>query len=321
MKFTLLLIILAIITIQQKKSTILLDEFKKAKTLATTWEVCANRHCKFANMTIEEAERLFPLQQLQPDLLNPIEGLQYSEPKDDNINEEKYEDLPTNFDARSIWPNCIHPVRDQQMKCGSCYSHATSESLSDRFCIKSNQKINVVLSVQDTVSCGTLWCNGCDGCLPPYFWFHSTSSGLVTEDCYPYLAVQTECAISKKTCVDPKVTYKKYNAKFSSLKFPYKNINNVKQEIFTNGPVAFHFFVYLDYLSYKGGIYVPTSKTRVGSHLVKCIGWGYDETSKLNYWLIQDSQGTGFGENGFVRFAMGYCGIEDHVTYAEPLIE
>ena len=54
-------------------------------------------------------------------------------------------DIPESFDAREEWPDCIHPIRNQG-HCGSCWAFAGSEVLSDRFCIASYGKINVVLS-------------------------------------------------------------------------------------------------------------------------------------------------------------------------------
>jgi len=60
--------------------------------------------------------------------------------------------LPTSFDARTQWGNCIHPVMNQA-NCGSCWAFSASEALSDRFCIKTNKTVNVVLSPQNMVSC------------------------------------------------------------------------------------------------------------------------------------------------------------------------
>jgi len=42
--------------------------------------------------------------------------------------------LPDNFDARTKWPSCIHPVRDQA-QWGSCWAFALSGVLSDLFWI------------------------------------------------------------------------------------------------------------------------------------------------------------------------------------------
>jgi cathepsin B len=67
----------------------------------------------------------------------PVEGI----PEPDVYNDI----LPTAFDSRTKWPDCVHPIRDQA-KCGSCWAFGASETLSDRFCIASNGKTNVVLA-------------------------------------------------------------------------------------------------------------------------------------------------------------------------------
>jgi len=95
-----------------------------------------------------------------------------------------YLSVPEGFDSRTKWANCIHPVRDQQ-NCGSCWAFSSSEVLSDRFCIASNGKIDVVLSPQYQVSCdsGDLACQG--GRLPDV-WTFLENKGTVTDSCSPY---------------------------------------------------------------------------------------------------------------------------------------
>jgi C1A family cysteine protease len=53
--------------------------------------------------------------------------------------------VPTAFDSRTQWGSCIHPIRNQN-QCGSCWAFGATETLSDRFCIKTNGTTNVVLS-------------------------------------------------------------------------------------------------------------------------------------------------------------------------------
>lgn len=54
-------------------------------------------------------------------------------------------DAPKEFDSRTKWSNCIHPIRDQA-RCGSCWAFGASEVLSDRICIASNGSTDVVIS-------------------------------------------------------------------------------------------------------------------------------------------------------------------------------
>ncbi|MBL2098188.1 hypothetical protein ELI75_30940, partial [Klebsiella pneumoniae] len=72
-----------------------------------------------------------------------------------------YFTAPASFDSRVQWPNCIHPIRDQG-QCGSCWAFAAAETLSERVCIASQGKVNVILSPQYLVSCDSAN-YGCDG--------------------------------------------------------------------------------------------------------------------------------------------------------------
>lgn len=94
------------------------------------------------------------------------------------------EGVPDSFDSRTEWGDCIHAIRDQA-QCGSCWAFAASETLSDRFCIASGKKVDVVLSPQDMVSCDN-WNMGCNGGILPWAWSYLTSTGVVSDSCFPY---------------------------------------------------------------------------------------------------------------------------------------
>merc|ERR1712008_306554 len=85
-------------------------------------------------------------------------------------------------------------------RCGSCWAFSASEVLSDRFAIASKAK-SPVLSVEDMVSCdkGDL---GCHGGQLPKAWDYLTSTGIVTDSCFPYAAGDGTAPACPSRCQD-----------------------------------------------------------------------------------------------------------------------
>jgi C1A family cysteine protease len=57
-------------------------------------------------------------------------------------------------------------------------------------------------------------------------------------------------------------------------------------------------------------------------HAALAVGWGFSSISG-NYWIVQNTWGATWGENGYVLIGMntsaaGMCGINQYVYY--PLI-
>lgn len=61
------------------------------------------------------------------------------------------------------------------------------------------------------------------------------------------------------------------------------------------GPHKISFYVYEDFLTYKSGVYYHKTGGLLGGHAVKVIGWGFDDPSQLNYWLVSNSWGPAWG--------------------------
>lgn len=257
-----------------------------------------------------------PFRDYTVDQVKSLMGLSSISLKDTSDIEEtnnKYQadSLPENFDSRQKWPNCIHAIRDQG-HCGSCWAHAASEVLSDRFCIASNGEIDVTLSPQDMVSCD-YFDHGCNGGILTASWIYLRFFGIVSDECKPYTsgkgAVES-CPIFKSKCSAEGQTYKKYKAK----NFYYlPTINEIKQNILEKGPIETGFSVYSDFMDYKSGIYKRGAHaSMLGGHAVKIIGWGKEDETE--YWIVANSWSEKWGENGFFRIAFRECGIENVIA-------
>ena len=232
----------------------------------------------------------------------------------------KYEEpvnteLPGSFDWREQdLSECIHPIRDQGA-CGSCWAFATSEVASDRYCIGAGGKKedNLVFSPQFLVDCDT-GANACSGAntINVIPWIYK--NGIPTDSCYPYESGETKkrgkCHTG--TCTDElglSTTWNKFY--FEDYKtFSKKSYSVIQEEIFNNGPVYFSMNVYSDLKTYEGGIYVKAKGAKKsGGHAVKCVGWGEDKEAveagkpykESHYWLIANSWGPRWGEQGYFK--------------------
>lgn len=196
---------------------------------------------------------------------------------------------PASFDARTQWPSCVHAIRDQS-QCGSCWAFGSTEALSDRFCIASSGKVNVVLSPQDLVACDKSN-YGCNGGYLNLAWAYLKSTGVVTDACQSYQSASGKSPACKTTCDNASTPYKKY--KVSSVVHP-TSVEDIKKELSTNGPLETGFTVYEDFYNYKSGVYHHTTGSQLGGHAIKVLGYGTE--GGVNYWLCANSWGTSFGE-------------------------
>lgn len=91
---------------------------------------------------------------------------------------------------------------------------------------------------------------------------------------------------------------------------PVPDVKAIMREIATNGPVSTCFHVYDDFTPFfvaePAGIYNQTnSSVELGGHCVKLVGWGHDQASSIDYWLVANSWSTNWGTHGYFRFSRG----------------
>jgi len=277
------------------------QEFAEFLNQRVGWDAGVNP--KFAGMTKEQ----FIQQYIGANIEVPEDVITFDY---DNL----VQDVPTNFDARQVWPNCIHPIRDQA-HCGSCWAFAATETLSDRFCIASNGSTNVILSPQYLVSCDKL-AFGCNGGNIYQSWLFMSNTGVVTDSCAPYVSGNgsvPKCSEYDKCHDGSKL--KKYHSKLLSIA-SLKNPASIQANLMQYGPVDTGFEVYEDFMYYTGGIYTHTSGQLLGGHAVKIVGWG--EENGVKYWIVANSWGEDWGEKGFFRIAFGQCGIDSDAVAGQP---
>ncbi|CAG9786127.1 unnamed protein product [Diatraea saccharalis] len=309
------------------------DEFiNLINSKQTTWRAGRNFH---VNTPMEHIKRLMGT--ITDDNLKRLPVVMHTQ--------ELIDSLPDNFDPRDKWPNCptLNEIRDQG-GCGSCWAFGAVEAMTDRVCTYSNGTKNFHFSADDLVSCCSNCGDGCNGGFPAAAWEYWKEVGIVSggpynsnQGCRPYEIPPCEHSLSgnRKSCNDEVQTPKckrtcedSYNIDYKNDKRYGKHIysvesdeNQIRAELFKNGPVEAGFTVYSDFITYKDGVYTHTQGNILGGHAVKIIGWGIDNGTK--YWLIANSWNTDWGNlNGFFKILRGenHCDIESSVVAGEPLL-
>ena len=221
---------------------------------------------------------------------------------------------PEAFDWRD--KNVVAGVKDQG-SCGSCWSFATCANLEGLYA----QKKGVVktFSEQFLVDCDTedSACNG--GLMERAFaWIKNNNGGFMYESDYPYTGKKGTCSPDATKYVDMKVTgYVKLGE--SSSVFAPVDEDEIKEFLYETGPLAIALNA-SPLNTYKSGIIDLASwrcSTSGINHAVTLVGYGVD-ASKGNYWIVKNSWGANWGEEGYFRIARGKatCGINYYITTA-----
>jgi len=217
-----------------------------------------------------------------------------------------YEAPATTFDWRS--KNVVTPVKDQG-QCGSCWAFSVVENIESVWMIARRVTTIKPLSPQQIVSCDTDD-SGCGGGDPPTaYQYVIKAGGLETDASYPYTAKDGKCVFK------PAQVY----AKISSWKYATDpnapNEAQMKNNLVSWAPLS----ICVDastWQDYTGGVLTARQCGQDLDHCVQAIG--FDDTASPPYWIVRNSWGTSWGENGYIRLEYGKntCGCTDEATTA-----
>lgn len=209
-------------------------------------------------------------------------------------------DLPPTFSW--VAKGAVSPVKDQGA-CGSCWAFSTTGAVEAAWRIHRNT--SVLLSEQQLVDCARADCQGCEGGMFDCAYDYVEGGGLETEAAYPYVGVDENCNASAAAA-----HYKVVNW----TQIPFHDEECIKYHVFTRGPVS----VAMDasqWQDYSSGIF-PASECETDflDHAILVVGWGSAVVHgrTVPYWLVKNSWGTDWGEDGYIRVerGVGACGLD-----------
>jgi C1A family cysteine protease len=250
-------------------------------------------------------------------------------------------------------PKELTRVRDQG-SCGSCWAMATTSMIADRVSIKTNGKVRCSISPQQLMECASYIDGsspiGCEGNDP--FTALSTIKErpiyLMAEKAYPRIySAEPSDSSSCMLNIDP-TTYSvtateafmitedipKLLTPEDKQRIVNKNVENMKQAIYNEGPIVVVFCVPDDFSNYDGvSVYEPPEgfdpDTSTSWHAVEMVGWGVDKKSGVPFWICKNSWGDLWPHNHVTGSGMGFfyismykntCCIEQYAAAITPKI-
>lgn len=209
--------------------------------------------------------------------------------------------VPSSIDWRT--KGAVTPVKDQG-QCGSCWSFSATGAMEGAWQIAKGDLVS--LSEQQLVDCsaGIKYGNhGCNGGLMDGAFQYAIDNGMCTEGDYSYHAKSgtcTECqpVVFMSSCTD--VT-------------PQNEVD--LEKAVSMGPVSVA--IEADtrtFQMYTGGVITGSACGTNLDHGVLVVGYGTEGTQP--YWLVKNSWGESWGEDGYVKIekssstkTKGTCGI------------
>lgn len=224
---------------------------------------------------------------------------EYKIPEINNL----YDDSDIIYEKSVDWrkKNKVSSVKNQG-QCGGCWAFSSIGAVESAWAIKHNILYN--LSEQQLIDCSNKN-HGCEGGSMDLAFEYMKNNSICNNISYSYTASDNMC---QKDC----------NGLFEIKDYVDINRNNIKSlmKAVSKTPVSVAIQANKrSFQLYQSGIYSDPDCGYNLDHGVLLVGYGYDKLYDLDYWIIKNSWGKSWGENGYIRLlkddsdSRGQCGI------------
>ncbi|XP_010563903.1 PREDICTED: cathepsin S-like [Haliaeetus leucocephalus] len=213
--------------------------------------------------------------------------------------------VPDTVDWRE--KGCVTDVK-YQGACGSHWAFSAVGALEAQMKLKTGKLVS--LSAQNLVDCTRSYRNkGCSGrWKTKAFQYIIDNQGIDSDASYPYTAQDSVCHYNLTAWA---ATCSRY------VELPRGNEAMVKDAITNVGPIS----VSTDasqptFFLYKSGVYHDLNCSQVVNHAMLIIGYG--PLDGEDYWLVKNSWGVHFGDQGYIWMARNHgnhCGVASYGIY------
>jgi len=306
------------------------DLVERINAKATTWK--AKHYPEFEKMNMGEFNRRAGF---RPAKLKPLPRI----PNDVLLEELEKEtsDLPKSFDWRNKdGVNYMDSVINQA--CGSCYAVSTTSMINSRIRIQTKNRIKPSIPYGQVLSCDR-YNQGCAGGYPYLVEKYTADFGLTKSGaCAKSSDEMKELGESAKGGKhDPFVRVQHYG--YIGGYYGGSKTSQMMREIHKNGPIVVGLNGGYELMMYESGVFVETGegtatteeeKKQKGilndfervDHAVLVVGWAQNKNGKGKHWIIKNSFGQSWGEQGYFRVPVAgdVDGITSLTSAAKPVL-
>ena len=230
-------------------------------------------------------------------------------------------ELPSSFDWRNHnGRSYIGPIRNQG-NCGSCYAFAACAAAEGTY---NRSRGRYDENCADFSESFIIWCLGrlaeynshffgCDGADYDYYELEAlTAEGVCSESDFPYTINDPG------SCThwgDPVTVFESWH------RIECNDIDAIKTAIMMFGVVDAAVQVVSAFDGYKSGIYEDTNTVCYSdpcyytptNHAIALVGW--NDNGGDGYWILRNSWGTGWGEDGYMNIRYTSARVACEVCY------
>jgi cathepsin L len=224
--------------------------------------------------------------------------------------------IPSSKDWRE--EGVVTPVKNQG-SCGSCWAFSTTGAIEGINALKTGELVS--LSEQQLVSCDTSKDMGCGGGLMDFaFDYVAKNGGIDTEEDYQYWSFDLPCQ-HRKAEDRTVVTIDGHED------VPVNDGDALKKAV-AHQPVSVAICASGGLQFYKSGVITEDACCTDLNHGVLAVGYvdtdavvANDDNDEQAHWIIKNSWGSGWGDEGFFKLAMkseapeGVCGVHKSASY------